>query len=263
MPKQTRKNNKYKRKILKGGKAGLLYKMTTINDDAQILGSGTFGLVVSDNRIAAKMFYKLDECEKLKKEADIQIKARELLRGIVKVPEIHEVWTFRTWYRGNKYLCGIIMDRVPLVDTFKSAVHILLGYDGYDIDTEWAKDLKNEVSESNPTRGFHASPEMLEAIWEDEDHTDISIESIAHTMGLALATLIKGGIIPNDLEWIYGGDGLIYLIDFGLCDFGTVKDPISFLYQKGSEGLGGDYYIPTKGYRGHEEFVKAYMSVFN
>ena len=71
------------------------------------------------------------------------------------------------------------MDRVPLVDTFDTAVHILLGYDEYDIDTDWGRDLKNEVSESNPSRGFHAGPEMMKAIWQDEGRTDISIESVA------------------------------------------------------------------------------------
>ena len=76
-------------------------------------------------------------------------------------------------------------------------------------------------------------------------------------MGLALATLIKGGIIPFDLEWIYGGDEKIYLIDFGFCQFGNV-DPIKYLNHIGSWGLGGDYYIPHKGHRGYDEFMKGY-----
>jgi tRNA A-37 threonylcarbamoyl transferase component Bud32 len=100
---------------------------------------------------------------------------------------------------------------------------------------------------------------MMEAIWEDEGRTDITIESVAYTMGHALITMIRGGIVPYDLEWIYGGDGKVYLIDFGLCDWGHV-DPERYLNHVGSWGLGGDYYIPHKAYRGYEAFLEGYTS---
>lgn len=234
--------------------------MLTFNDSSTLLGAGSYGLVILDDKYATKLFYDMEASASLQKEASIQVRARQLLNGIVNVPDVHEISTIRGVYKQEKYLYGIKMDCVSLVDTFDTAVHMLLGYEGEDIDTVWGRDLGRPVSEDNPPRGFHASPEMMEAIWEDTGYLNISIESVASTMGLGLGTLIKGGIIPNDLEWIYGGDKSIHLIDFGLCKFGNVRDPIKFVHQKGSESLGGDFYIPTKGYRGHDEFMEGYLS---
>ena len=61
-----------------------------------------------------------------------------------------------------------------------------------------------------------------------------------------------------DLEWIYS-DGKIYLIDFGLCDFGYV-DPNRFINGKSSMSLGTDYYVPGEGHRGRKEFILGYES---
>ncbi len=253
---KTYKRRKSKRKTQKGGKAGHLYRIINLNDSAQILGAGSNGLIASNKDITVKLFYNCQGSEELQKEADIQIAARKLLKDIVEVPKVHEVFNQQILYKGQKYLCGISMDRVPLVTSFDYAVHILLGYKQDDTDTIWTRDYRNPPSEENPPRGFFAGVEMMEAIWQDEAGS-LVIESVAYTMGLALATLIKGGIIPYDLEWIYGGDGKIYLIDFGFCEFGNV-DPIKYLNHIGSWGLGGDYYIPHKGHRGYEEFMKGY-----
>jgi hypothetical protein len=242
-------------RIRMGGKAGFLHSMIPINNNSNILGAGSFGLVVSntsDN--AMKLFYDLNDLQTVRKEAQIQEAASKLLEGIVKVPRVHETLSYTTTFRDNRYLCGIIMDRVPFVNTFSSALHILLGYKHDDIDVEWSRDNVNPPSEDNPTRGFHASPEMMEAIWQDEGRTDISIDSVSYTMGKAMATLLRGGIQPYDLEWIYGGDGEIYLIDFGMCKVGH-KDPMEYLEHVGSWGLGSDYYIPHKEDRGYEAFM--------
>ena len=230
-------------------------------DDAAVLGAGSFGLIASNTQTTVKLFYDLQNCKDMVKEARIQEAARRLLEGLVSVPKVHEVLSYTTVFRNKPYLCGIVMDRVPIVEGMPSATHILLGYTQDDIDTEWPRDHKNAITEDNPTRGFHASPEMMEAIWSDEGRTDISIESVAHTMGKALAALIRGGIVPYDMEWIYGGDGQIYLIDFGLCVWGHV-DPARYLASVGSWGLGGDYYVPHKQHRGYEAFLDGYCRSF-
>lgn len=233
--------------------------MIHISNDAQILGAGSNGLVAANNDKAVKLFYDLNGCKKLQKEAVIQERARQLLQGIVKVPQIYESINQRIWYKGNEYLCGLMMERVPLVESFDTAVHILLGYKQDDIDTIWTRDYRTPPTENNPPRGFFAGPEMMEAIWSDAGRNDISVESVARTMGTALRRLIDGGIVPFDLEFIYGGDGQIYLIDFGFCEFGIV-DPIRYLNYTGSWGLGGDYYIPHVGHRGYEEFMDGFAS---
>jgi hypothetical protein len=254
MPKTKRQRIRKNPTKRMGGKAGVLHRVLPINNDANILGAGSFGLVASNPQITVKLFYDLNDCKAVRKEAQIQEAARKLMEGIVKVPRVQETLTYTTTFRNNRYLCGIVMDRVPLVDTFSSAVHILLGYKHDDIDIEWARDNVNPPSEDNPTRGFHASSEMMEAIWQDEGRTDISIDSVSYTMGKAMAILLRGGIQPYDLEWIYGGDGKLYLIDFGMCEFGD-KDPMEYLEHVGSWGLGGDYYIPHKGDRGYGAFM--------
>lgn len=244
---------------MQGGKAGILHRVLPLNDSVNVLGAGTYGLVASNDQTTVKLFYDLQNCKAVMKEARIQEAARKLLQGIVKVPKVHEVLSYTTVFRNKPYLCGLVMDRVPIVEGMPSATHILLGYTQDDIDTEWPRDYRNRITEDNPTRGFHAGPEMMEAIWTDEGRTDISIESVAYTMGKALATLIRGGIVPYDMEWIYGGDGHVYLIDFGLCDFGQV-DPDRYLASVGSWGLGGDYYIPHKKHRGYEAFMDGYRN---
>lgn len=239
------------------GKAGFLHRVLNISNNADILGAGTYGLVASNSKQTVKLFYDLNGCKELSEEANLQETARKLLLGIVKVPKIHEILSYTTPFRNKMYLCGIVMDKVPLVEGMPSATHILLGYDQNDIDTEWSRNHVDPPSEENPTRGFHASPSMMEAIWEDEGRTDIRIEDIAYIMGKALRVLIDGGVIPYDLEWIYGGDGNVYLIDFGLCDFGHVE-PYEYLKKRGSTGLDGDYYIPHIGDRGYSEFMQGF-----
>ncbi len=246
-----------KRQTQRGGKAGFIFRMINIPDNAEILGAGSNGLITLSNKRAIKLFYDLEGCKSMNQEAAIQKKARQLLEGIVKVPDVHETINQKIWYKDKQYLCGIIMDRVPLVESFDYAVHILLGYKQDDIDTIWTRDYRTDPSDDNPPRGFFAGVEMIEAIWTDGLRTDISIEMVAHTMGVALRKMIDGGIIPYDLEWIYGGDGNIYLIDFGFCEWGSVN-PIQYLNHTGSWGLGGDYYIPHEGHRGYKEFMRGF-----
>jgi hypothetical protein len=215
-----------------------------------ILGAGSFGLVISnDNTYATKLFYDLFSEKEIIKEVQLQNKANDILQGIVHVPKIHEYNTHITTFNNTKYLYGIKMDKVPIIEPYRALMHMPLGYKQYDLDTIWPKDYRNPVSESNPPRGYYASNEILEEEWEEEG-VDLSIEKVAFTMGKALRKLVDNGIIPIDLEWIYS-DGKIYLIDFGLCDFGYV-DPNRFINGKSSMSLGTDYYVPGEGHRGYE-----------
>lgn len=221
-----------------------------------ILGAGSFGLVISnDNIYATKLFYDLFSEKEIIKEVQLQNKAYDILQGIVHVPKIHEYNTHVTTFNNTKYLCGIKMDKVPIIEPYRALMHMPLGYKQYDLDTIWTKDYRNPVSESNPPRGYYASNETLEEEWE-ENKTDLSIEKVAYTMGIAIRKLLDNHIIPIDLEWIYS-DGKIYLIDFGLCDFGYV-DPNRFINGKSSMSLGTDYYVPGEGHRGRKEFLLGY-----
>jgi len=250
-----------------------------LNISGPIIGAGNFGVVIEDSeKYAVKLLYDLTAKDLLIQEGDIQKKARILLKDIIIVPKIYDIFTFPflhiTQFRQQNYLCGLIMDRVPNPEGFISyeqaknyekdyigPVHILLGYDQDDIDTVWGKSMTLTVNGiDNPPRGFHAGPEMMEAIWEDETVShDLTIDKVAYIMGKSISTLIDGGIIPLDLEWIYGGNGQIYLIDFGLCEYGYV-DKERFLNGNSSRSISPNYYVPGKGMRGYDAFLKGYWS---
>jgi len=262
-----------------GGKAGKLQMIYTFNDNSSILGAGNFGVVLSDTehnsqqKKVVKILYDINSCDILKQEGEIQKKAYTLLKDIINVPYVYDIFTFPTYFRDQKYLCGLVMDHVPNPEGFINfedatnynkdligPVHMLLGYDQDDIETVWGKSMAKEVSKTNPSRGYHAGPEMLEAIWEDENMSDkISIDDVAYIMGKSISALIDGGIVPLDLEWIYGGNGKLYLIDFGLCEYGSVNKN-KFLNETSSRSLAANYYVPKKGMRGYNEFLNGYWS---
>ncbi len=240
-----------------GGKAGKLQKLIYIDEDeSNVIGAGNFGIAVTNNNYIVKLFYDLFACNEMKKEANIQNMAYNILKGIVHVPKIYEIFDHTTSYKGKDYLCGIKMEKVPIIYPYRAVMHIPLGYKQHDIDMLWSKDYRNPISINNPPRGYYPSIETLEDEWK-EDNVDLTIEKVAYAMGIALRKLIDNGIIPYDLEWIYGGNGKIYLIDFGMCELGYV-DPKRHLETKSSGTLGIDYYIPGEGHRGREEFLLGY-----
>ena len=221
-----------------------------------ILGAGSFGLVIPEDNYAIKLFYDLQSEKDIIKEVTIQNKAHNILQGIVNVPKIYEYSSDLIKYNDKEYLYGIKMDKINIIEPYRALMHIPLGYKQYDLDTIWTKDYRNTISIDNPPRGYYPSIETLEDEW-NEESIDLTIEKVAYTMGIALRKLIDNEIIPLDLEWIYGSNGKIYLIDFGLCEIGYT-DPTSFLEGKSSRSLFVDYYIPKEGYRGREEFLLGY-----
>lgn len=174
----------------------------------------------------------------------------------VKVPKISYYSQDIIHYKQTSYLCGIGMKYLQPPKAYHTQVHTLLGYRGSDIDTEWGMRTAYPVSETNPTRGFFASTYTLEDIWEEEG-SSMTVEQLAYIMGKAYRIMLTNGILPIDLEWVWS-NGHPWIIDFGLCEFGTV-DPEHFLHSETSNGLRYDFYIPHEGDRGHEEFLQGYF----
>lgn len=230
-----------------------------IDHITKVLGAGSFGIVISVAAANAyKLFYDIRSSAAIVREARIQERARALLQGIVNVPRIHNIYNEQVSYKSQEHLCGLEMDRVPIPEQFDHQVHILLGYQDDDIDSVWSRDYRNPVSEVNPARGFYAGPEMMEAIWEDEG-CGMTISDVAYTMGRAYSMLLAGGIIPYDVEWIYGGQGQLYLIDFGLCEEGVMSKK-SFLEGGSSQSIAADYYVPCRGFRAYDDFLRGYKT---
>ncbi len=235
-----------------------------IESTAPILGAGNFGLVAGLSRdFAIKLFYPPAPPSTLNAEATMQCKARTLLRGTgVQIPHIHHIFSHKTTFRDVEYMAGLLMDRVPTPAGFDIPVHITLGLadDHPDIDQPWGRDMKRPPAADNPPRGFHAGAAMMEAIWADEGRSaDLTIERVAYLMGHSLAACVVGGLIPLDIEFLYGGDGRIYMIDFGLCELATM-DPWRFFYGQSSQTLGVNYYVPKCDMRGYGAFFAGYSA---
>ncbi len=226
-------------------------------DSAEVLGAGGYGVVVKNaDGHALKLFY--ESTTDPHTEAAIQTKARELLAAAgvpIKVAAVHSVTTQPLVWRSQQLLNGITMEAVEAPDGGPQ-MHILLGYAGADLDTLWLRDSAAPAGPTNLPRGFFAGADTLTELWEERG-SRWTVERVARLMGRALAVLIAGGIVPVDLEFVYGDDDAIWLIDFGLCRFGRV-DPRAFLTARGSEGLAGEIYIPQEGWRGRAEFLESY-----
>lgn len=257
MPKKTRR--------YKGGKMGNLERILNLNS-ASIYGAGGYGIIIKplkQEKEVFKLFFDIDSCNKIRNEALIQEKVYIILKKYISDIGIPEI----TYFNKNKqieflkkqYLCGIGMEYLPPPDGFNESVHIILGYNGDDIDTSWGQSQAYPVSETNPTRGFFASSEMMELIW-DEEGSDMTIERMAYLMGYSYSILIKHRILPVDVEWIWS-NGKPYIIDFGLCEqLDEPMNPREFLEITGTRGLHTDIYVPHKGDRGYDEFISGLLN---
>lgn len=233
-------------------RAGRLERIMNL-DSSEILGAGGYGIIFSSDRKAVKLLYDLNACRGLYREAKLQERARELLDGIVRVPRIYSYMDHSILVNETPYLCGIEMERIPILSEFGEPLHMLLGYnDPDDINKSWGRATEVPIGSDNPSRGFFAGPDLVEEILEADE---LTLEGLARIMGTALRKLLDGGILPNDLEWIYGGGGRIYLVDFGLCKFGSMN-PVEFL---NSSWVRRDIYIPHEGDRGHIEFLEGFL----
>ncbi len=232
-------------------------------EEMNIIGAGGYGIVLSSQnnknlKEAFKLFKDIQACESLKQEAIIQNHVYYLFKKYlpeVKIPSITYVTMNNIYYKNIPYLCGIGMEYLEPPSGFNEQVHMLLGYTGDDIDTEWGMKMAEEVSEKNPTRGFFASPETLEFIWNYENNA-MTLEKLAFLMGKSLRLMLDFGILPIDLEWVWS-NGHPNIIDFGLCEYGYI-DPYIFLEKKGLKGLADDFYIPKKYDKGYKEFMEGF-----
>jgi hypothetical protein len=238
-------------------RSGTLQRFFPLEDTSPLLGIGGYGIVFQHHSTAIKLLHELDKCTELLHEAKIQKKARRSLKSIVKVPAIRDFSTYPVRFKETLYLCGIAMEAVPVLPEFNEQIHMIFGLeDTSNLDESWGQTTSLPVTDTNPSRGFFASPELLEDLWK-ERNSKWTIDLACFTMGSALRTLLDAGILPDDVEWIYGNDDEIWLLDFGLCTFGSMN-PFKYLHAKGLTGLASDIYVPHTGQRGYESFLEGF-----
>jgi hypothetical protein len=246
---------------IKRGSAGKLVRILNL-EQAPVVGAGGFGIVVrTRTNEVIKLIKDTVAYDMLAKEANIQAAVYRILDmhvPEVRVPRLTYYSAQSTVYKNTPYLCGIGMKYLKPPLDFTEQVHMLLGYTQDDIDTEWGMRMSDPVSETNPTRGFFASPETLSYIWRQEGST-MTLEKLGYLMGKTLRTLLDHNILPIDLEWVWS-QGRPCLIDFGLCMYGTA-DPMEFLKARGVHGLADDFYIPHIGDVGFDAFMAGYCAV--
>lgn len=225
-------------------------------EHSPIIGAGGYGIVLdfqNGHREAIKLFKNLEDSGAIETEARIQNRCSELFLGTeIGVPKLTFYRQSPIHYKNVPYLCGIGMDYLPPPLDFEEQVHMVLGYEGNDIDSSWGTRTSEPVSSENPTRGFFASADTMKYIWTQE-RSSMNFEKMSYLMGRGLRTMIDAGIIPIDVEWVWS-KGKPWIIDFGLCQEGKVN-PEKFLLKGGSEGLATDIYWPR-----NEDFYRGYYT---
>lgn len=227
---------------------------------APIIGAGNYGIVLrtGPNEVL-KLLKQVDANQALENEARIQNEVSQLFTRYlpeVKVPRLTTISKTCVYYNEAQYLCGIGMAYVDPPKGYTTQVHTVLGYHESDIDTIWGMRVCEPVSSTNPPRGFFASTYTLMDIWEEEG-SPMTIEKLAYQMGRAHRLMLDHDILPIDLEWVWS-NGSLWVIDFGLCEFGHV-DPMKFLTWENHMGLKHDFYIPHEGDIGYEDFLEGYQ----
>jgi hypothetical protein len=227
----------------------------------EIIGSGGYGLVIFDieeNKVI-KLFYDINDCKALNKEALMQEKCREIIMNIndtsekylgVKVPKIYEKFNEvvnpkipKEYNLPIQYLCGIVMEKItpPLVDGFymNEQIHIGLGLE-FGSNQSW-------ICSNGITRGFYANSDMLKTILEEVPHQEnFTLSNIAYTLGVVYRELIDNHIRPFDVEILLGTENnnlVIYMIDFGKVENTNISH-YEYYYDKSYKGLASDSYIP-------------------
>lgn len=250
-----RKTRTKTRRKTKGGKLGTLTRIMDY-EGSPIIGAGGYGIVLdlgNGHREAIKLFKHVEDCKAIGLEARIQNRCYELFLGTeIYVPKLTFYRQSPIKYRNVPYLCGIGMEYLPPPLDFEEQVHMVLGYEGNDIDSSWGTRMSEPVSSENPTRGFFASADTMESIWKQEG-SSMNLDKMSYLMGKGFRTIIDAGIIPIDIEWVWS-KGKPWMIDFGLCQEGKVN-PEEFLLKGGSEGLGTDIYWPR-----NKEFYRGYFN---
>jgi hypothetical protein len=238
-----------------------------INDEKNILGAGGYGIVIENTKQkVTKLFFDIESCKEMFVEASITKDAKILIDSLpypVTVPKIWEVYNQKLHYKKEPMLCGIQMERVYPPKGYSSQFHILCGTND-DLDIYWGKHISEPVSDKNPPRGYFASKDTAEELWDKEQGEEggwyFNIEKYCEIMGAVCGILLGHGILPIDLEFVYS-DSKIWVLDFGLCrrvEPGTIN-PIEFYTRKTTEGLGTDLYVPHKGMEGYESFLNTYL----
>jgi len=296
-----------------------------------IIGAGGYGIVIISEYQVTKLLYDISDCRNLELEVKKQQLAYDLLNTQnfhdylenlnsesfdseklnsenlnflkllpPKVPKIYKHFNHKIKYDDKEYLCGIVMEKVnPIWFNSKTKqyeiVHLNFNVDE-DTDTSIMVLAQNhsELNRNNNdlnSRGFYASPQMIEALIQDGDINLINsgqkglkpevsgqkfLNSVVATMALTIRYLILHGFYPNDVEWVIDDKGQIWLIDFGLCEIDGLNlnaslDSNSSLdsnlkllkYYNTSypKGLKGDPYIPQESKKSNfsEIFKKFYF----
>lgn len=232
--------------------------LLNVTNKSTVLGAGGFGQIFTKQNHVVKLLYDVNACNELQNEVAIQTRAHPLLQNIIKVPEIYAHKIIQKTIMQQTYLCGIAMERIYGLQEYNGElIHLMLG-EPTSKSRSKGRQTSKPITFNNPSRGFFANPLKVIDILDKYD-SKYTLNSIAHIIGQTCKKLIDNNIVPIDLEFVYGVNDTISVIDFGLCRFGQV-DSTQFLHSKGKEGLASEPYIPQEGQQGREAFLAGYFS---
>jgi hypothetical protein len=206
-----------------------------------VIGSGGYGLIVSDGDTVTKMLYA-DKCKDAHAEYAIQQRLHAAMPMVVPKPLAYS-GTAGVWEGAGmrvNYACQITMQRLYPPPGFDVLVHCM----AEDDDPIYNKEMFTEASGGRVSRGYFASIDVLSRF--------MPIAELRHRMGEVYGKCIDAGVIPYDAEFVLGrltphGQTRLFLIDFGMAlstKGHSVSDAINGV---GSVvGLDLDPYLPNE-----------------
>jgi hypothetical protein len=241
----------------------------------EIIGSGGYGLVISNESGVLKLFYDINDYISMKKEAELQNKIFEIALNInekfksdsrylgINVPKVinvfNESFSLKLNGKNQKFLCGILMEKIipPNIEGFNvnEQIHIGLGL-RVNCNQSW-------LCDNGITRGFYANTQMIEIIIEEfyqsnsisltKSEIESFVSNIAYTLGKFYREAFNEGYKLFDVEIVLGVNSennlTINMIDFGkVIEISSNLSPDKYYYDTSYKGLSSDTYVPHKNY---------------
>ena len=230
-----------------------------------VIGAGGFGTIYGDSLHVYKTFTKVKSCADSHYEFSIGKKLYDTiqrlnLQGTIVTPEPIEYGITPFVYMQNEYQCFFKMKRMRgfVIDKADQEllVHATLQYP--DKNSEEGKQAGRPVDETNPSRGWFAGENFIEAI------TGVAPKTIAYRIGLVMVLLIMDvGVYPFDVEYLINKSGQLVVLDFGLAmEIENYDDMIAVTKKafedggNGAIGMAYDLYYPEQS----SEVAKSFLN---
>ena len=219
----------------------------------EVIAAGGYGIIVSDSKTVTKLHHKGSSCKDGQKEYFMSRRVHNALKGVhcVTTPQPLGYSMQSLEFDGQTFMCSFSMQRIRgiKIGRREMLVHATLSRPGYD--QELGQNQNMPVGPGNPTRGWHAGEDRLQA------RAGVAPGKVAQRMGAAIVHMvIDAHIYPFDVEYLVGEKQSLVVLDFGLAepipkeDFKDMGALVQKLFEDGNSaqtamGIAYDIYYPS------------------